>query len=578
MIRPPFHRFNRNLVSWKFLLPRTKVDVSRLFRYRPVLMQSDLCKSLFNFSKSSVLTLSSPPKWDQKLASPTAFMAAVNIGSPAPLAPNQSVLATVAEARQDSFAAGLPITSKEVDQNLLGPSEEEVEHIDVGDSSSEAIDTLIPNLIEFEPRDTHHLTQSSLKAEEKPLFSYGKDLIGLDFGIGASSSAGERDDGGKKFEDSETEDSVLPGETEKPLSDVIERLLQVVPAMGQSLRSDSIAQLEDIVARLKLKDSSLAVTQDTKKLVPSELPSTGQAVQVLPFSNAEKRKSTAASSNKITSLNQPKAGHSESKGAGEGETFARQSNLSWTARQRDIQSSPWRKDREDMIIGTHLMPGQSHRQGVNRSSGGTTPVQKLATVNHFGSTPSSSGALLPASPKPSLPGTLYQSEDPRSTIGRFSATRRDSNWNQGDSHTPSTRTELKNSGVNTALKKPHSTSPFVQHDAPAGGSMLNRPGFFRPENQSSMSTSQPAPASPVRSMTFGNTQVQWEQETPGTYMAASQPFRSVGTAALSVMTEPAAERASVFKTTFTPTEPSQLNRTGFFREEHQRAKNPKPEK
>ena len=196
-------------------------------------------------------------------------MAAVNIGSPALLTPNQSVLNAVAEARQDSFAAGLPITSKEVDQKISSPSEKGVEHIGVGDSSSEAIDTLISTLIEFEPRDTRDLTQSSSKAEEKPLFSYGKDLIGLDFGIGASSSAPERDDGGKKYEDSKTEDNVLLSETEKPLSDVIERLLQVVPAMGQPLRSDSIAQLEDIVARLKLKDSSLAVTQDTKKLVSS---------------------------------------------------------------------------------------------------------------------------------------------------------------------------------------------------------------------------------------------------------------------------------------------------------------------
>lgn len=270
-----------------------------------------------------------------------------------------------------------------------------------------------------------------------------------------------------------------------------------------------------------------------------------------------------------------------------GETFPRQANFSWTAGPKDVHSSPSRKGREEMIIGTHLMPGQSHRQvipGTNlddlTGSGrtrGTTPVQKLATVNPFGLIPSSSSALLPASLKPSLPGTLYQSENPLSATGQLNVTRRDSNWNQGDSYT-STRTGLKSSGVSTALKKPHSTSPFVQHDAPVGGSMLNRTGFFRPENQSSMSTSQPAPASPIRSMTSTSAHVQRGQETPGTYMATSQTTRSVGTAALSGMAEPAAERASVFRTTFTPTGPSQLNRTGFFREEHQRAKHPKPEK
>ena len=61
-------------------------------------------------------------------------------------------------------------------------------------------------------------------------------------------------------------------------------------------------------------------------------------------------------------------------------------------------------------------------------------------------------------------------------------------------------------------------------------------------------------------------------------MADSQHSKSVETAALSVMAEPAADRASVFKTTFTPTGPSQLNRTGFFREEHPGTKHSKSEK
>lgn len=467
----------------------------------------------------------------------------------------------------------LPITSKEVDQSIG----KEVEQIGGGNSSRQLIDTLMSTLIDFEPSNKHDPVQLPLKAEEKPLSSYRSDLIGLNLGVGASSFATERNDGGKKSENSETEDIFLPSGPEKPISDVLNHLLQVVPAMGQSLRLDSIAKLEDIVAQLKLKDSSLAIPQDTKKLVPVELPSTGQAVQVLPFSDVEKRKFTAASSNEIKSMDQLAiAGHSESKGAEKGETFSRQSNFSWTTGQKDVHSSPLRTGSEEMIIGTHLMPGQSHRQGVSRSSGGTTPVQKLPTVNHPGSTTSSLGALLPASLKPSLPGTSYKNEDPRAT--RQFATRRDSNWSQSDSYRPSTRTGLKDSVISTALEKIPSMSPFVQHDAPVEGSMLNRTGFVKPENQSSMSTSQPAPASPVLSMTFGNTQVQRVQETPGTYMADSQHSKSVETAALSVMAEPAADRASVFKTTFTPTGPSQLNRTGFFREEHPGTKHSKSEK
>lgn len=581
-----------------------------------------------------MLTVLSPQKWDQKLASPEEFMAAMRRGSPAPISPDQRAIATIAEARQRTVTPDATMASEEVDRKVHGPSRKGFEPPSPRDIASQHTDTLISTSVEIEPKSIHSLTPFPLTAEKKnSCSSYSRDLAGLEFGTGGGSSAVARDAGGKKFENSETQYSNPTLETGSSLSAFMAHLLPVLPAIRQQLKPDSIAQLDEILAQLKgnsQQPSSSAATHDTKQVVPDVQPkvdeaivttsnetkltmptewqSTSQGVQDLPLYSLEQHISTAAISNAGTILNQPEAPNSESKGKEE-EMVSRQASFSRNTGQKDVHRSPSRKDGEDMIIGTHLMPGQSHRQVITRSNSGAssldrpTPplpvvtdrnvqstldlltsqlnelylgrtgdnksVQKLATVNSFSSTP-----------------------------GQFSAIRRESSGYGGD---------------------PIAT----QHGPPARGSTPNSSWFFGPGNQSSPLVSQPAPASPLRPVASSPAQGQRQQTIPATYVATSQNRGSVPTGPSkmnssqffhprnqspgpssrstptaqpvsarstaiqshlagvtpSVITNrPTAERSSVFKTTFVPTEPSQFNRTGLFREENQYPVTRKPKK
>lgn len=587
-----------------------------------------------------MLTVSSPQNWEHNLASPEAFMAAIDTGSPTPLAANQGSIATVAETRPGTVARDVTITSQEVDQKGPSPSTNEVEQPDLGDSASETVDILISTStsIELEPGNIPRLTPSPLAAEKRSPFSYSNDLVGLEIGTGPGSS-------------------VAPSRIGTNLSGIMEHLVPILPAIRQQLMPDTVAQLDEIVAQLSsknLKPSTSANTRDTKQVVPREQPSTGKALQDLPSNKVGEHLPAAASSQGSAISNKPEAAHSESGGNLEKEMVSRQRSFSRTAGQEDFHQGPSSKGRVNMIIGTHLMPGQSNRQGITRSNseastlGGQTvppplitdsttqsslalltskfdelrlgrtgenkPTQNLATVNPFGSTPSSSGAIPPASVRLSLPGTLKRSDKLISAREQFSAIRRERGWYEGDSNATSTGTGLKESDVSTTSNKPNSKSPFFQHSPPPGGSMLNRTGFFKPENHSSPSMSQPAPASPVWPVASSTTQGQREHVIPETYSATSQNLGSFRTgpskmnssgffqtqnqtpgptsrAALTAKpasarsTTPSVitnledtERTSVFKTTVFPTGPSQLNRTGLFREENQHLVTKKSEK
>ncbi|MCJ1260906.1 hypothetical protein MMC22_000770 [Lobaria immixta] len=581
-----------------------------------------------------------PQNWEHKLASPETFMAAMNRGSPTPLAANQGSIATIAETRQGTVARDVTMTSQEVDRTGPSPSTNEVEQPDLGDSASETADILISTStsVELKPGNISRLTPSPLAAEKKSPFSYSNDLVGLELGTGPSSS-------------------VVPSPIGTNLSGIMEHLVPFLPAIRQQLMPDTVAQLDEIVAQLSsknLKPSTSAAAHDTKQVVPREQPSTGEALQDLPSNKVEERLPMAANSKGSTISNKPEAAHNESGGKLEKEMVSRQRSFSRTALQDDFHQGPSRKGRVNMIIGTHLMPGQSNRQEITRSNseasslgrqtlpphfntdpttqsslalltskfdelrlgrtGENKPTQNLATVNPFGSTPSSSGAIPPASVKLPLPGTFKRSDKLVSAGEQFSAILRERGWYEGDSNATSTGTGLKESGVSTTSNKPNSISPFAQHSPPPGGSTLNRTGFFKPENNSSPSMSQPAPASPVWPVASSTTQGQREHVTPGTYPATSQSLGSFRTgpskmnssgffqtpnqtpgptsrAALTAQPAPArsptpsvitnlegTERTSVFKTTVFPTGPSQLNRTGLFREENQHPVTKKSEK
>lgn len=646
-----------------------------------------------------------------------------------PLALNQSATATVPQAGQSTIAPDVTMTSEEVDRNLPGPSEKKVEQADLEESAGEFTDTLISTSDmerDTESRSVGSLTSSPETVKKNPsyLYSYSKDLLGLDLGAGVGPSVTEHD-GGEKFKESDVEDGIKSRETGGPLSGVLAQLTQILPIIRDELNPDSVAQLDEILNQLRGRfpePLSSAATPDMKQVVSNEQPSTGKEVQDLPkgkveeaiftaasnetkrsvpseqqstaqavedvlLSKFEKRTSTAASSKASTMLNQPEVTHSEPKGRVEEETVSWQASSSRTSGKENVYRNPSTKGRQEMIIGAHLMPGRSNQHGITRGNSGASlnrrtlarpsvtdsaakptlallasqfeelhvgqakenkSVQKLATISQINSTPSSSGALPPASVNPSLFATTKQFDSNPSSSGalpsatvspsllgtlsprghslsveqQFSATRRESSWHRGGSDATSTRTELKDSGVGTASKDPYSKSPFIQHSTPARGSMLNRTGFFRPENQASPSMSQPAPASHGWPATSSTAQGQLEHAGPRTSVATWQNLGSVRTGPLevdlgglpksqnqwpgpssraaptaqpasatsapasqsplanrtnsSVVTNLAAiEHTSPFKTTFIPTRPSQFNRTGFYREEDSRKRSEK---
>lgn len=427
-------------------------------------------------------------------------------------------------------------------------------------------DTLISTSIEIEPTSIHSLAPFSLPADE-PTFSYSKDLFGLELGTVTGSSAAKRDDGGKKLQYLETEDSILQSET---LSVVYHKLAPIMPDLSQRLKPDSIADLRNVLAQLRRKidlSSSSAATHGGTEVqdMSAKQPPPSQTNQDLPLDKLEISTSSAASSNASTILNPPEATHSELKGKVREEIVAQQAYFSRSVGQANVHGTPSRKGREDMIIGTHLMPGQGHRQGITRSNSGGLSVDRptqshscvgesivqsslavmtskfnklhlgrtvedktakqLATANPFGSTPFLSDSQPPTTLKSSLPGTLTLNENPFSTTEKPSATRHESSWYGSNPNAAPLRTGIKD--PNTGFSEPLFGSPFIQHDTPAEGSHLNRTGFFRLENQSYPWMSQHAPAHPLQPVASNTAQGQREQATPGTYGSTSQNLGSV---------------------------------------------------
>lgn len=559
-----------------------------------------------------MLTVCSPKTWDQGLATPEVFMAALN------------------KVEQPKHSADR--------------------------------DTLISTSVEIEPESTHSVALFPLPANE-PTYSYSKDLVGLEFGTVAGSSAAKRDGGDKKLQDLEAEDSIPQSEN---LSVFYEKLAAIMPDLCQQLKPDSIVDLKNVFAQLRRKiDLSLssAATHGGTAVqeMPTKQPPPSQTDQEGPLDNLEMSTSAAASSNASTILNPPETTHSELKGKVREEIVAQQANFSRTVGQANVPGSPPRKDRGDMIIGTHLMPGQVHRQGITRSnSSGLSvdrptqsqsfvgeptvqsslavmtskfnelhlgrmvedkTVQQLATANPFGSTPFSSDALPPASEKSSLTETLVQDENLFSAAEKSSATRHESSWYGSNPSAAPPRAGIKD--PSTGSKERYFGSPFIQNDTPAGASQLNRTGFFRPENQSYPWMSQPAPAYPLRPIASSTAQGQREQATPGTYGSTSRNLGSIRTGPSSfnsrtflhpesqppgpssraaptaqpelprstegqshlapvnpsaATNQPWADDESIFKTTFVPTGPSSFSRTGLLREENQYPGLRKPKK
>lgn len=591
-----------------------------------------------------MLTVLSPQKWDQQLASPEEFVAVMRSGSPAPISQDQRANAAVAEARQRTVTPDATMASEEVDREVPGPSKKGFEPPSPRNSAGKYTDTLISTSVEIEPKSIHSRTLFPLTAEEKDSsFSYSRDLVGLEFGTSGGSSTVARDAGGNKFEDSETQSSNPTLDPGSSLSAVIAHLLPILAAMRQQLNPDSMVQLDEILAQLEGKlqqPSSSAATHDTKQVVPDVQPLTDNTAQALPkvkvdeaivsasnetklpvpteqqttsrgvqdllLDRLEPRISMAAISSAGTILNQSEAPNTELKGKKE-EIFSRQASFGRNAGQKDFHCSPSKKGGEDMIIGTHLMPGQSHHQEITRSNSGAssldrpTPPLTVVTDRNAQSTldrlTSQLNELYLGRTGDNKGVQKLATVDPfGSTLGQFSAIRRESSWYGGD---------------------PIAT----QHGPPARGSRPNSSWFFGPGIQSSPLVSQPAPTSPVRPVASSPAQGQREQVTPATYVATSQNLGSVPTAPSKIPTAPSkmnssrffhprnqspgpssrpaptaqpvsarstasqshlagvtpsvitnrptAERSSVFKTTFVPTEPSQFNRTGLFREENQ---------
>ena len=580
-----------------------------------------------------MLTVSSPQNWDQMLASPEAFMAAVNRGPTTQLATDQSPIATI--------APDVTMTSNDVHQTVRNSSEKEIEQTEFVNTAGETTDILVSTSVELAYSDLHRLAPAPLVAESDSPFSYSSDLIGLELGPDPDSSAVERDEGRKKLE------------PESDVSEVVSNLLPFLPAIRQQLRPDSVAQLEEIVAQLtsRNQDASVSATpHDTKQVVPNEQLSKIKTVQDLPKGKAEKAMFTEVSNETkrpVVLVKQPSLKAVQNQPTNEvEERLSKVASSNTTSIYRpEAHRSPPRNGRRDMIIGTHLMPGQSHRRGIIQKNSGdssldrpTLPpplvtnssiqsslvhltakfdelrlertgenktVPNLATANPFGSTASSPGTAPRASPKVSLSGTLGQGDSLSRATEESSTVHPKSSWYGDDSNATSTRTELKDSGVNTALKESYLNRNFFQQSALTGGSMLNLTGFSRPENQSPLPMSQRPPVSPVFPVASSTPQGQREQANPGTHLPIlqnlgffhtgsskmnfsgfpqpenqspgpssraapiAQPTLSRSTIPSVITNKEDVERASVFKTTHFPTGPSQLNRTGLFREENQ---------
>ncbi|MCJ1470546.1 hypothetical protein MMC07_009192 [Pseudocyphellaria aurata] len=501
------------------------------------------------------------PKWGLNLASPEAFMAAMYRGSPAPLA--KSAIATVPESGQDIIAPDVARAS-EVGQNEPGLSRNEVEQPNLRDSAGGNIDTLISTSVETELGNIHSLTP-----ERNPPFSYSKDLLGLELGGDSGSSAAEHDDEGKTLGER------IP-QTENPLSRFMAHLAQILPAIREQLRPDSVAHLDEILEQLRgknLEPPSSAATYDTNQVIPKEQPSTANAVhdlpkdriegtiftaassetkqlipteqpstihgfRDLPVNKVEKHSSTAASSIASTVWNQSKP-----QGNKDQEMSSRQARLSRRAEQEDIRSSLMKESKGDMIIGTHLMPGQLHRLGSARSNPGSSAldrsalpqpsvtdstanpnlalltlkfdelhlsragpdetVQDFAAINTYGLTPSSSAKPTPASTKAPFMGPFNRGDSSLSAVEQSSAIHSDKSQHSGDFNNISAHTKLNELGVSSASGEPSPTPPFIHHGSPArspaeldfevfmstlvptGPSQINRTGLFREENQDS---------------------------------------------------------------------------------------------
>lgn len=541
------------------------------------------------------------------------------------------------------------MTSNEVHQTVPNPSEKEIEQTEFINTAGETIDILVSTLVELAPSGLHRLAPAPLVAESESPFSYSSDLIGLELGPDPGSSAVERDEGRKKLE------------PESDVSEVVSNLLPFLPAIRQQLRPDSVAQLDEIVAQLtsRNQDPSVSATpHDTKQVVSNEQLSKIKTVQDLPKGKAEKAMFTEVSNEtkRPVLVKQPSLKAVQNQPTNEvEERLSKVASSNTTNIYRpEAHRSPSRNGRRDMIIGTHLMPGQSHRQGIVQKNsedssldrptlppplvtnssiqsslvhltakfdelrlertGENKTVPNLATPNPFGSTASSPGTPRRAGPNVSLSGTLGQGDSLSRATEESSTVRRKSSWYGDDSIATSTRTELKDSGVNTASKESYLNRHFFQHGAPAGGSMLNLTGFSRPENQSPLPMSQRPPVSPVFPVASSTALGQRGPATPGTHLPSlqnlgffhtapskmnfsgfpqpdnqspgpssraapiAQPTLSRSTIPSVITNKEDVERASVFKTTHFPTGPSQLNRTGLFREENQYPGAKKPEK
>lgn len=553
---------------------------------------------------------------DWNLADPETFMAVVKKRSASPAAIGQGAGTKVVQAAPSPTDQSLTSASQGGALSEVRIGEQKTEILEAGNVAHSYSETLVSTGTETLKTDDHGIAPP-LAAVKESHTSYSSDLLCLK--SSPTKAAGDNTQPQpietidiavepEKDDTMVTDTQIKP---EKALVDFCERLAHLLPTLRNKLKPDLAPLLDTLYTQLKEnieKSSSAVASPNSPDVVP-------QFEEVHPRLQEEIKGSTSSAdmSNQKANVVQVAASNQELTG-GDVPAIALKEVSSVQvkaissavpeikeAQQLVVDNKSWGKDTSfdtrkpedvDMIFGPQMLPGRLHRHGLNRSASVTSATSDLL----LSPTPSVSSAIAPLATK--FGRLSLNSADEGPPVSKFAAfppgsvttapSRPGMPWpllenvplqifsREGPS---ASRFIQRGSEDHLSLVPTHQRKAFNLHEpvtTPSGESMLNRTGHSRLATASTSGQS-PSP-NPTRDPLLGSARTGPSMmNSTGFFRNQKPPAASSSQLHPSAPGTPPSQTAprvapfmNVFKTTHSPSGPSQMNQTGFYRRENQK--------